>query len=71
VAPFAQWMLTALPLLGISKGLERLPLAGARKRQGEACTQVLAPLLESQDNLGDLAVLGEWIVLCDTYRVGR
>lgn len=45
----------------------RLPLAGARKRQGEACTQVLAPLLESQDNPGDLAALGEWIVTCDTY----
>ena len=36
-----------------------LLLRQARKRFGEACTQVLTSLLEPQDNLGDLAAIEE------------
>ena len=44
-----------------------LLLRQARKRFGEVCAQAPAPLLELQDNPGDLAALREWFVTGDTY----
>ncbi len=43
-----------------------LLLRQARRRFGEACAEVLVPLLDTRTDTGELADIGEWIVTCDS-----
>lgn len=54
---------------GLQQGLaaERaLLLRQARRRFGDACAEALTPLLETREDTGELAEIGEWIVTCDS-----